>query len=110
AGFGGNFLKGAVAAIVIEKIAFAFEAPGSALHQNAFEPAELIAAELWQVIHVQMRIAGDVQVNEAVAVVVAPSRASHESAASDSCLISDVLELAVAKPMVESAAAEAGHK
>ena len=36
AGFHGDFLEGAVAAIVVEKIAFAFEAPGAALHLQSF--------------------------------------------------------------------------
>src|SRR6266446_5385747 len=64
AGFDGNFLKGAVATIVIQKIALAFESPGAALHQNAFEAAKLIAAELRQIAHVQMGIARDVKINE----------------------------------------------
>ncbi len=46
ASFDGNFLEGAIAAIVIQEIAFAFEAPGAALHQNALEAAEFVAAEL----------------------------------------------------------------
>src|SRR5437660_641879 len=109
-GFDGNFLKRAVAAIVIKKIAFAFEAPGSALHQDAFESAKLIAAKLWQVVHVQMGIAGDVQVDETVAVVVAPGCASHEATATNSCLLGDVLELAVAEAVVEGASPIAGYK
>ena len=42
----GNFFKRPVALIVIEKIAFALEPPGSALHQDAFESAEFVAAKL----------------------------------------------------------------
>src|SRR3989440_2356885 len=110
AGLDGNFLKGAVAAIVIEEVALPLQAPGTALHQDAFEAAELIAAELRQVVHVQMGVARDIKIDEAVAVVVAPSLASHESAAADSCFFGDILELAVAEPVIEGAAAEAGHE
>src|SRR5229473_176504 len=92
----GNFLEGAVAAIVIEEIAFALQAPGAALHQNALEAAELVAAELGEIVHVQMRIAGDEKIDEAVAVIVAPGSAGHEAAAADAGFFGDVLELAVA--------------
>jgi hypothetical protein len=96
AGFDGNLLEGAVAAIVIEKIAFAFEAPRPALHQNTFEAAEFVAAELGEIVHVEMGIAGNVKINEAVAVVVAPGSAGHEAAAADTGFFGDVLEFAVA--------------
>src|SRR5439155_14033927 len=110
AGFDGNFFKRAVAAIVIEEIAFAFEAPGAALHKDAFEAAEFVAAELGKIVHVQMGIARDEEVDETVAVVVAPGCASHKTAAADSCLLGDVLELAVAKAAIECAAAKTGDK
>src|SRR5260370_695870 len=105
--FDGNFLERAVAPIVIEEIAFAFETPGPALHQNALEAAEFVAAELREIIHVQMGIAGDVEIDETVAVVVAPGGAGHEAAAADTGLFGDVLEFAVAETVVERAAAEA---
>ncbi len=52
AGFDGNFFKGSVTAIVIEKIAFTFQAPGAALHQNSLEAAEFVTPKLREVVHV----------------------------------------------------------
>ncbi len=106
----GDLLEGAVAAIVIEEIAFTFEAPRAALHQNAFEAAEFVAAELGEIAHVQMGVAGDKEIDEAVAVVVAPGGAGHEAAAADAGFFGDVLELAIAEAVVERAAAKPGHK
>src|SRR5260370_19476732 len=108
--FDGNFLEGAVAAVVVEKIAFTFKPQRAALHKNAFEAAEFVAAELWKIVHVQMGVARDVKIDEAVAVVVAPGRAGHKSATADSRLFGDILEFAVAQTVVQCAAAEAGHK
>src|SRR5207302_1360110 len=110
AGLDGNFLEGAVAAIVIEKIAFALEAPGAALHQNAFEAAEFVAAKLREIVHVEMRIARNVEIDEAVAIVIAPGSASHEAAATDAGFFGDVLELAVSETAVKGAAAESGDE
>src|SRR5438094_10593129 len=105
AGFEGNFFRRAVAAIVIEEIAFAFEAPGAALHKDAFEAAEFVATELGKLVHVQMGIARDEEVDETVAVVVAPGCARHEATAADSRLISYVVDFAVAKLVVDVGAA-----
>src|SRR6266403_5027256 len=108
--FDGNFLKSSVAAIVIEEIALAFEAPGSALHENALEPAEFVAPELREIVHVEMGVAGNEKIDEAVAVVVAPGCPGHEAAPTNASFFGDVLELTVAQAVVERAAAEAGHK
>src|SRR6266404_2818352 len=107
AGLHGDFFKGSVTSIVIEKIAFAFEAPGAALHEDSLEAAEFVAAELREIVHVQMGVAGDVEIDETITVVVAPGRAGHKAAAADTGLFGDVLELAVAETVVERAAAEA---
>src|SRR6266478_6436112 len=110
AGFDGNFFKGSVTAIVIEKITFAFEAPRATLHQNALEAAEFVAPELREIVHVEVGVAGDVKVDETVAVVIAPGSAGHKAAAADTGFLGYVLKFAVAKAVVERAATEAGHK
>src|SRR5207245_4440294 len=109
-GFHRNLLKRAVAAVVVQEIAFAFEAPGAALHQNALKAAEFVAAELREIVHVEMGIAGHEKIHKAVAVVVAPSRSGHEAAAANSGLFRDVLEFAVAETVVESAATIPGDE
>src|SRR5258708_25516455 len=106
AGFDRNFLESAVAAIVIEEIAFTFEAPRATLHQNAFEAAEFVAAELGEIVHVQMGVAGDTKIETAAAVVVAPGGAGHEAAAADSRIFRDGLELAITDALVDRAAAD----
>ncbi len=108
--FDGNFLKGAITTIMIEEVAFAFETPGTTLNENALEAAEFVAAKLGEIVHVEMRIARNKQIDEAVAVVVAPGRASHESAAADSGFFGDILELAIAKAVVQGAAAKTSDK
>src|SRR5713101_223654 len=57
-----------------------------------------------------MGITGDEKIDEAIAVVVAPGSAGHEAAALDARLFGDVLELAVAQAVVESAAAKPGDE
>ncbi len=83
ASFCGDFFKSAIAAIVIEEIAFADESPGAALHQDTFVAAILVATETRQVVHFDVRVAGDEQVHVAVAVVISPGRTGHEAAAAD---------------------------
>jgi len=90
--------EGAVAAIVIEEIAFGLEAPGAALHQNAFEAAEFVAAELGEIVHVEMRIAGDRKDRRKPSGRSHPSGAGHEAAAADAGFFSDVLELQLPRP------------
>ena len=46
-------------AIVVEEIAFAFKTPRPALHQDALEAAELVAAELREIVEIEMRVTGD---------------------------------------------------
>src|SRR4030095_3355555 len=110
AGFDGNFFKRTIASIVVEKVAFAFEAPRSALHENALEAAEFVASELREIFHVQMGVARDEKIHVTIAVVVAPRRAGHKAAAADTSLFRDVFELAVAETVIKGAAAEAGYK
>src|SRR6266566_276350 len=110
ASFDGNFFKSSVTTIVVKEIAFAFEAPRSALHENALEAAEFVTSEFRKVVHVQMGIAGDEKIHETIAVVVAPRRPGHKATADDTGLFSDVLELTVAEGVIKGAAPEAGHK
>src|SRR5205807_9628389 len=91
AGLDRNLFKGAVTTIVVEKVGFAFEAPGTALYENAFEPAEFVAAELRKIIHVQVGIAGHEQVHVAVAIVISPGCAGAETSTANSGLLGDVL-------------------
>ena len=50
ASFEADFLEGAVAAIVVQEVGFAGESPGAALHLDPFVRAELVAAELREMI------------------------------------------------------------
>src|SRR6266403_222147 len=102
--FDGNFFKGSVTTVVIKKITFAFEAPGSALHENAFEATEFVTPELREVIHVQMGIAGDEKIHVAIAVVVAPCRPGHKAAAAYASFFSDVFKFAVPETVIKVAA------
>src|SRR5260370_8253715 len=108
--FVGILRERAGAKTVKEKVAFACKSPRSALLPDSLEAATFVAAELWKIVHVQMGVARDVKVDEAVAVVIAPGRPGHEAAATDSGLFGDVLEFAIAQTVVQRAAAEAGHK
>src|SRR5207248_3753311 len=78
----GDFLERAVAPVVIKQVAFSFHAPGAALDKNLLVAAELfVAAEGRELIHVQLDVTRDKQINVTVAVVVGPGRAGHEAAA-----------------------------
>ena len=105
-----NLLKGAVAAVAVEKVAFAHESPGAALHEHAFVATVLVAPKLRQMIHVHVRIARDEQIHVAVAIVIAPRRTGAEPAAADSGLLGRVFESAVPQIVVQHIAAVAGHK
>ena len=107
----GDFLEGAVAAVVIKQVAFSFHAPGAALDKNLLVAAELfVAAEGRELIHVQLDVTRDKQINVTVAVVVGPGRAGHEAAAAHAGFFSHVLEFAISQATVERAAAEAGDE
>ena len=55
----GDFLKRAVATVVIQQIALALEPPRTALHEHAFVAAEFAFAELRQVIEIDVHVARD---------------------------------------------------
>ncbi len=57
-----------------------------------------------------MGVAGNEQVDVAVAVVVAPGGTGHEAAAADTGFVSDVFKLAVAEIVVQDAAGVTGDK
>src|ERR1700758_2790237 len=109
AGFRRDLLERPVAAVVVEIVGFTLEPPRAALHQNTFEAAKLVTSELWEIVHVEMRIARDEQINVPIPVIVAPRCTGHESAATHSSLFRDVFESAVPKAMVECATCVAGH-
>ena len=105
-GFLRDIFKGTVTAIVKEKVAFALHAPGSALHEHAAKLAEFfIAAEFGQLVHVDMNIARDKQIDVPIAIVVAPGCSQAQSTARDSGLFRDIFEFAVAQIVVEDVAA-----
>src|SRR5437660_10669223 len=105
-GFLRDIFKGTVTAIVKEKVAFALHAPGPALHEHAAKLAEvLIAAEFGQLVHVDMNIARDKQLDVPIAIVVAPGCSQAQSTARDSGLFRDIFEFAVAQIVVEDVAA-----
>src|SRR6266404_4467538 len=58
-GLHGNLLKRAVTAVVVQEIAFAHEAPRAALHEHAFVPAILVAAELREIVHIHVSVPRD---------------------------------------------------
>ena len=105
----GNVFELAVAQVVKQEVGLALHAPGAALHQDSLEAAILlVAAKDRQVVHVEVHVARDEQVNLAVAIVVGPGRAGAESADGDPGFVGYVLKLAVAEIVVERIAAETG--
>ena len=105
-----HFFKGAVAAVVVEQIGFSLHAPRPALHRCTFELAELGRAESGQIIHVDVNISGDEQIDVSVAIVVRPGRARREPAAAHSSFVGYVFESAIAFVAIERVAAVAGHE
>ena len=104
-----NFLEGAVAAIVEEQVRFADHAPGAALDQDSLEAAILlVAAEGGQVVHIEMHVARNVEVHEAVAIVVGPGGSGAEAAGGHAGFVGDVFKFAIAQVAVERVAAETG--
>ena len=107
----GDLLEGSIAAVVEKQIAFAFHAPGTALHENSLVAAEFfIAAEFRELAHIEMDIPRHKEVDEAVAIVVGPGRPGHEPGSPHSRFLGHVLELAISKAAVERATPEAGDK
>ena len=58
ASFERNLLKGTITTIMVEEIGFSFEPPRATLDKDAFKSAELVAAKLWKMIQIQVRITG----------------------------------------------------
>jgi hypothetical protein len=110
AGFLRDFLKRAVAAIVIEKIALAFESPGTALHLKSFVQAKFVAAGGGHVFDVDMDVARNKKVCVAVAIVIAPGCSGAESAAANARFFRDVFELAAAEIVIQNVTAIAGDE
>src|SRR5260370_33218347 len=101
-GLSGNLFERAIAPVVVEEIGFPLQTPGPALHQHAAKAAELfIAAQLRQLIHIDVDIARYEQIHMAVAVVISPSRAQAQSSSATTCLFGAILKLAVPQVAVE---------
>ena len=61
-----------------------------------------------RVVHIEMNVARNVQVDEPVAIVVGPGRAGAEAAGGDSGFFGDIFESAIAQVAIKRVAAEAG--
>src|ERR1700736_1408633 len=101
AGFFGDFLEGAIAAIVVKHVAFTDETPRATLHENAFIFAILVAAKYREIIHADGGIPRYEQVDIAVAVVVAPGSASAETTTSEAGLLGYIFKFAPAQAAIE---------
>jgi len=106
--FLGNILKGAIAAIAKEEMAFSYHAPGAALDGDPLEMAKLGAPELGKMVHIDVHITRDEQIHVAIAVVVGPGGAGAEAAHANSSLCRYIFECAVAFVAIEHVAAVAG--
>src|SRR5207249_1441294 len=68
----------------------------------------LVAAQLRQLVHIDMNVARDKQIDVAVAVVVSPCGSQAQAAAPDSCLVGNVFKLAVPEIVIERVSAVSG--
>ncbi len=76
-----------------------FEGDGTALHQNASVAAEFfVAAKLRKLVHVQVHVARDKEIDVSITVVVGPGRAGHEAAAANAGFVGHVFGLQFPKP------------
>ena len=92
-----------------EQIRFPDHAPGSALHQDPLEAAILfVAAERGQMVDVEVDVARNEEIHEAVAIVVGPGGSGAEAASADAGLLGHIFELAIAQVAIERIPAEAG--
>ncbi len=92
-----------------EQVRFADQAPGAALHQDSLETAILlVAAKGRQMVHVEVNVSGNIQVYEAVAIIVSPGRAGAESARGHTGFVGHVLKFAISQVAVERISAEPG--
>src|SRR5437667_381954 len=106
----GDFLKSAVASIVIKKIGLADQTPRAALHEYTLVFAIFVAAKCRKVVHIYRSVARDEQVDVAISVIVAPRGSCAESTTPQSSFLSNVFELAVAQTAIEHVAAVAGNE
>ena len=60
-------------------------------------------------VHIEVNVARNIEVNEAVAIVVGPGGTGAEAAGGDSGLFGNVFKLAIAQIAVKRVSAEAGH-
>src|SRR5215471_19311268 len=98
AGFLGHLFECAVATIVKKQVGLPEHAPRSALDGDSLKAAVLlIFAEVRKIVHVEVNIAGDKQVDVAIVIVVAPGCARAEACGGYAGFISDILKLATAE-------------
>ena len=93
-----------------EQVRFADHAPGAALYKDSLEAAIfLITAEGWQMVHVKVDVARNVEVHEAVAVVVGPGRSGAEAGGGHAGFVGDVFKFAISQVAIKRVSAEAGN-
>ena len=109
--FLGDLFERTIAAVSKKQVAFAFHAPGTALHQNAFVAAEFfVAAKFRELIHIQMDVPRHKEVDVAVVIVISPGCPGHKAAPPHSGFICHIFEFAISQTAVECGATEAGDK
>src|SRR5260370_40620010 len=108
-GLSGNLFERAIAPVVVEQVGFPLQTPRPALHQHAAKAAELlIAAQLRQLVHIDVDITRYEQIHVAVAVVISPSRVQAQSSSANARFFGDIFKLAVPQVVVENVPAVAG--
>ena len=79
------------------------------MDENSLEAAIfLVAAEGGQVVHVEVNVARNIKINEAVAIVVGPRRAGAEASRGYAGLVGHIFKFAAAEVAIKRVAAEAG--
>src|SRR5205809_7148738 len=96
--------------MVEEQIRLPNHSPRPALHKDSFEAAVfLVAAEGGQLIHIEMHVARDKQIDVPIFVIVCPGCARAESACCYASLLSNIFKFAIAQIVIERISALAGH-
>src|SRR5437660_12285799 len=83
AGLPGYVSERAIAIVVIETIARALQTSGPALHRYTFELASASFAELRQIIHIEIYIVGDEEIELAIVIVIDESSAGGPTRIAD---------------------------
>src|SRR5258708_29658086 len=105
-----RFFERTIATIVEQNIALALHSPGAALHEDTLEPAKsFITAEAGEIIHVQVYITCNKEIDKAVAIIVCKGSAGAKASNSYPCFFRHVFEFAISQPFVERVSAKTGN-